>query len=287
MKKIHASIFGAAITIIGLAASVAQLFPRQQELVNTLLVFSVLTFPIGYAAYYFRRRTERGDEQPTLLPPQDIETTSKRCGRIEICAAREEDIEIVALQERQAYKAEDAVPFSVLQAWFRRNPSGFSCFKVRGELAGHFNIIAPKAESLKMLVEGAMVEREVEAESLWPLKDRLRIRNLYVESIAMPGSSEFVKGFAMHCLLQNFESLIARCADPRQLKRVYAMAATDRGEYLVRTLGFRVCRPAGARRDNHNLFVCEYPKLKSMIAEYLAKHEAMSVPAHAPAPVVA
>jgi hypothetical protein len=44
------------------------------------------------------------------------------------------------------------------------------------------------------------------------------------------------------------------------VEAIYAIAATGPGESLLRRLGFQLLKPAGTRRDFHNLF-CAKPAI--------------------------
>ncbi|MCX7426393.1 MAG: hypothetical protein NTW96_12315 [Planctomycetia bacterium] len=56
-------------------------------------------------------------------------------------------------------------------------------------------------------------------------------------------------------VLSNLSAIIQRVADLETVENTYAIAATTKGERLMRWLGFELHSPAERRKDRHNLFV--------------------------------
>jgi len=181
-------------------------------------------------------------------------------------AAGPRDIEWIARLEREVFSPEDAVPESVLQAWYARNPNGFSVLRDDGgSLAGHLDLLPVRPAPLQKFVDGDIKERDLGGEDLYPDSERARIRNLYLESLAVLPQAGRSAVPALRRLLAEFPSLVDRVAERDHLEKLYAVAATKEGDRLLRSLGFEICRKAGRRPDGHDVFATDFKALQARL----------------------
>src|SRR5205085_12175557 len=69
-------------------------------------------------------------------------------------------------------------------------------------------------------------------------------------------------------LLTNFGSLVSRICAVEQVRDVYYIPMTDKGERLIQQLGFRLIGPKDERVDQHPLYVATLKDIRSNI-EYM------------------
>jgi hypothetical protein len=181
-------------------------------------------------------------------------SNGRRAGYV-ITPATPEDVAWIAGLQAETYSAGDAIPERLLKEWYDANPTGFSVIgRPGGERIGHIDILPLRPGVLSAFLEGKVVEKEIRGASLYTPEERGLIRDLYVESLIIRPEEGRSPGAAGARLLNGFPTLIERLCDPLNLRHIYAIAATIKGERLLRRLGFERIKEGRARADHYDVF---------------------------------
>ena len=176
------------------------------------------------------------------------------------------DIEWIAQLEAEMYSGEDVVPEEILREWYAANPTGFFVIKTKnGQNLGHIDILPVRPGTLRLFVEGAILERDIRGDSLYSPGERGSIRDLYIESLAVRVSGKG-KISVLRALALNLPSLLCRIAAPENIETVYGMAATKPGERMMEHLGFQRVLKGEERKDGHAIFSAGFKMLMENIA---------------------
>jgi len=140
--------------------------------------------------------------------------------------------------------------------WFEANPYGFSTIKSSGNgPVGNLDILPIRPNTLRRIVAGTLLERDVTGDCLYGASEKERIEDLYIESFAVdPACARSAPGIIIE-VLSSFIDLVNRICNPGQVHRVYAIAASDEGSGLLARLGFESVGPSDGRRDGHQLYL--------------------------------
>jgi hypothetical protein len=197
------------------------------------------------------------------LEPSDGSAESSKIRRtFQVTQADLDDLHWIGELEAETYSRADAVPPVILDAWFRANPSGFSVIVADNEeRVGHIDILPLRPDALQRFMRGAIVEREIEGKHLFGESERQQVRDLYVESVILKRSAGLSGATTVMFLLSQFLSITRRICDPMQVENVYAIAASNSGEHLMRQVGFSVITPADLREDGHDFFGIQFSDL--------------------------
>jgi len=207
-------------------------------LVESALDETVITIPKGgYRADFTQKK--RGQQLPTTFGPYTIEKA---------CAA---DIQWAAAFAKEVYEGDDVISAKVMLAWHGANPNGFSLIKSDGEAIGNIDVLPVKPDRLSLFENGHCLERDIAAADIYSPSESSQIRDLYVESLVCNNS------IAVAVVLSQFDSLVKRICNPKQVRRILAIAASPDGQNLLRKLGFEVAGVA----QGHSLFVGPYSQV--------------------------
>lgn len=176
-----------------------------------------------------------------------------------------EEVDWIADLEVRTYE-KDAVPLSVLRSWYRTNPNGFSVLHTEsGEMIGHIDLLPLKSAGVTFLNSGSETDKWLTPEMLYPAEEAHLAEAIYIESIIIKDKYNELKPKALYTILAGFESLIGRICDTKKVKEVYGIAASEKGERLVRQLGFRLIRQQSERADQYPLYMGIYDDIKANI----------------------
>ncbi len=183
------------------------------------------------------------------------------------------DLDWIAQLEAESYSGDDAIPGGILKEWYEVNPTGFFVIKgILEERVGHIDILPVRSRVLQLLLEGAILEREIRGDSLYSPDERDSIRELYVESLAVCIPGRYKAG-ALLSLAFNLPSLIENIAALEKIETIYAIAATKPGERVIKRLGFEMIRKGEERKDGHPVFAVSFKTLMDNISQYLKRGE--------------
>jgi hypothetical protein len=263
MKRETSKAVGIFIVIAGVVGVVVQVLtaPAGLRAISFVFLFVTLLFLGIWLVFQSQLRNRKAGR---ALPP--IEQLEDICTGYQIAQATEDEIDWIARLEAQVYTPEDAIPNRVLMEWYEKNPAGFSVIKMtNGQKVGHIDILPLRPTTQKAFLQGHIVEKDVRGDSLYSPSERHLIRDLYVESIIVLPPKGFSKAPAILCVLTNFVSLVERICDPKTVQNVYAIAASQSGDRLLRRLGFDPIISSESRSDHHDLFSVKFSELTKNI----------------------
>ena len=88
-------------------------------------------------------------------------------GDYEIVPAGLHDVMWAADLAKRVYAGLDVIPAQVMLDWFEANPHGFSVVKsLAGDLLGNLDILPIKKNTLRRIVSGELLERDLTGDSL-------------------------------------------------------------------------------------------------------------------------
>ncbi len=198
----------------------------------------------------------------------DADELLKSAQRYSIVPAEETDLAWMAGLEAAAFSTDDAVPVDVLLRWFKKNPNSFNVVATHeGSKIGHINVLPVKPDSLGGFREGSVKETALLADSIFSYAERNSVEDVYVESVVIKPSRTISLAPAMAAILSNFSPIVERIAEITTLKHVHAIAASQRGDKLLKKLGFSCVKPATQRADRHDFYSISFELLSKKIVE--------------------
>jgi hypothetical protein len=208
--------------------------------------------------------------KPESSNPQvpGINGVKAAAARYTIEPATREEIEWIARLEADTYSSEDAIPEYKLKEWYDSNPYGFFIIRMNEQKIGHIDILPLRSGVLEIFRDGKIREKDIPGSGLHTSAEREAIRNLYVESIIISPVQDNIRGMALLHLLSSFVSLVSQIANPGNVENVYAIAASESGENLMKQIGFDRIKAAQARIDGHDLFAAKFVDLAAHITEF-------------------
>jgi len=143
--------------------------------------------------------------------------------------------------------------------WHRENPRGFFIIRaINGERVGNWDILPLRPETLEAFRNGDIIERDMRGEHRpygYAEVSQLQEVDLYIESFVCKSP------LAVAVVLSQFQTLVQRICDPRRVRNIFAIAASDDGINLLKDLGFRVV----GRAQRHDLYACSFSDLSKEI----------------------
>ncbi|MEA2560471.1 MAG: hypothetical protein QOH06_1975 [Acidobacteriota bacterium] len=262
---------GTFLALAGLLGTVVQLLTTTGPLRNAgFLILFVLLILVGVwlAGYnvWLRRKANKG------LP--DMEAMERISASYSVEPATSDEVHWVATLEASVYPPQDAIPEAILREWYNANPNAFFIIRSRsGELVGHLDVLPLRPATMQAFLAGDIVERQIRGDSLYSVAEKGKVRDVYVESIVLaPSQGASSVSAALLSVLGRFGSVLERVCDLENLEHVYAIAASSKGEKLMKGLGFAEMKAADSRADHHKLFGVDFLTLAQKIAALLGDH---------------
>jgi hypothetical protein len=191
----------------------------------------------------------------------------ERITKINIYPATVEDIEWIAKTEAKLFEGVDIIPEEILKEWYYANPTGSYVLKTqRMKQVGHIDILPIRPRVLDLFVEGSLIERQIRGDSLYPRAEKNDIKSLYIECVSICLSGR-ARALALLSLFSNLIPIISSICSLETLENIYAIAATNQGEQIIKRLGFTTVQASNMRQDGHTMFVVDVKKLSGKIAD--------------------
>ena len=263
MRQEFSKAVGIFIAVAGIVGAIVQLLTAPAGLrgISFLLLFAIL---LGLGIWILINGALKNRKASRALPA--IEQLEDICTGYQIAPASAEEIDWIARLEAQIYAPEDAIPKRVLTEWYEKNPDGFSVIRMpNGQKVGHIDILPLRPATQKAFLQGDIVEKDIRGDSLYAPSERHLIENLYVESIIVLPPKGYSKAPAILCVLTNFVGLVERICNPNTVNSIYAIAASQSGDRLLRRLGFDSIGSSDGRIDGHDLFTIKFSELRKNI----------------------
>jgi hypothetical protein len=264
MKREISKAVGMFIAIAGIVGVVVQLLttPAGLRAISFLFLFVTL---LGLGIWLISQSKFKNRKASRALPP--VEQIEDICTGYQIAQASADEIDWIARLEAQVYTPDDAIPKRVLMEWYEKNATGFSVIRMtNGQKVGHIDILPLRPATQKAFLQGDIVEKDIRGDSLYSRSESQLIQDLYVESIIVLPPKGFSKAPAILCVLTNFIALVGRMCDPNSVQKIYAIAASQSGDRLLRRLGFDPIGSSEGRVDHHDLFSVQFSELTKNIA---------------------
>lgn len=159
-------------------------------------------------------------------------TATPASSQVEVDVATADDLQWIGSLECEHYGGWRAVAQERLREWHHANPNAFLVIREGGQRRGHVTLLPLRPAMQHALAAGTRTEGQITAADIFRPHERRHVRDLYLESlIAEPLHllGEFVSTFGRH---------VARLADLRHLRHLYAYPATDAGRLLMTNLSF-------------------------------------------------
>jgi hypothetical protein len=255
------------VLIVGLLGTLITVLSAPARLrIIAGIAFALLATVVAVIILWRRVSRLRRSQKGLLNDDALIAITS----RFTLRPADKTDVDWIAAQEAEVYSADDAIPAEIMQEWFAANPYAFivicDCHSAR---VGHLNILPIKPNTLNMLIEGKIRERDIRGDSMYSVAERELVSGLWVESIALNISNRYLRARALLNVFEKAREIIERLADPARLSNFYALSATRAGDCLIKRFGFQVASPRDKRSDSHDLY-CATTDIILQKAEQLA-----------------
>lgn len=248
--------------------------PRHLRLIFGV-TFTLLAIVVVLIILWRRVSKLRRSQKALLSDDALIAVTS----RFVLRPADKSDVDWVAAQEAQVYSDDDAIPADTLREWFAANPYAFNVIcDLHASRVGHFNILPIKPNTLQMLIDGKIRERDVRGDSIYSAAERDAVLCLWVESITIDVSNPYLRARALLNVFERAHDTIERLANPVNLTQFYALSATRAGDDLIKRFGFQIASTQNKRTDGHDLYCVSYEVIKRKAEELLVHTESNRPP---------
>jgi hypothetical protein len=260
-------VINVSIALVGLLGSVISVLTAPPHLRLIFGVAFALLAIVVVLIILWRRVSKLRRSQKALLSDDALIAVTSR---FVLRPADKSDVDWVAAQEAQVYSDDDAIPADILREWFAANPYAFNIIcDLQASRVGHFNIIPIKPNTLQLLLDGKIRERDVRGDSIYSAAERDAVSCLWVESIAIDVSNPYLRARALLNVFERAHDTIERLANPVNLTHFYALSATSAGDNLIKRFGFQVASAQSKRTDGHDLYCASYEVIKRKTEDLL------------------
>jgi hypothetical protein len=258
------NVFIALAGLLGTVISVLSAPPNLRFIFG--VAFALLAIVVVLVILWNRVSKLRRSQKILLSDDALIAVTS----RFVLRSAHKSDVDWVAAQEAKVYSEDDAIPSEILQEWFAANPYAFNIIcDLHAARVGHLNLIPIKPNTLQMLLDGKIRERDVRADSIYSAAERDAVSCLWVESITIDVPNPYLRARALLNVFERAHDTIERLAHPASLTHFYALSATRAGDNLIKRFGFKVASARNKRTDGHDLYCASYEVIKRKAEDLL------------------
>jgi hypothetical protein len=150
----------------------------------------------------------------------------------------------------------ESIPFHQFESWRAKNANIVGCLTAtRGNVVGYFDVLPLESAFLAQFIAGRLVESEISHEDVLTAEQAVACEQLYLASIAVPDPDTFIGQQRAAVLIWGLLRYLQHFYPGDQRRKLFALAATDKGEKAVQTFGFKIHTPGSARKDGHDLYV--------------------------------
>ncbi len=234
--------------------------PRRRPALGTDELVSYLSVASGVARWMatqpewprfveYWRRGEAGEEAARA------DTPSGDWLDLRIAEASVGDLEEVVLLDHNAFEPDDWMDYEVFVSWHERDPGTFVCARLSGApLAGYYSRLFLRPAVLEALKLGRVREKDLGPEDLISAEEITNQTSVYVFSLVVRAAY----GPVTPLLLSHLGHELHRLYREGELRRVYALAATEAGKRLIEDrFGFSLVARAEDRPDRHPMYELE------------------------------
>jgi hypothetical protein len=192
-----------------------------------------------------------------------------------VVRASAKDITWTVQLRADCYREDEALSEDILQEWYSVNPNGFWIVReVNGPRVGHLDLLPIRPRTLKRFCHGTITEQEITGDSLYSEDEKELVTDLYLEGIIispLEGSPQTANAVAMRAVLHNFGTIINSICDPKNLRYLYGVAASDSGKKALLDLDFQLLQSGEKRKDHSDLFEADYLTVAKRVSEICGK----------------
>lgn len=241
----------AFIFLVGVASGLAQLLPVSITPVRSISVLTICSLlSVGYAIYQGRRTYLPVEAMaPCITGPDD---------HFALCCPCSESVSRQANDLANRHYAGENISFDHYELWRNKNKSILVCLITSTqEVVGYFDVLPLTSTFMNNFLSGRMIEKEIRPSDILPRQHASRSRKLYLGGVAVRDPDMFIGRRHASILVWGLLKYIDTYYPPTVHRQLYALAATDEGERLLRRFGFCLKSSALERKDNHNLYMLD------------------------------
>lgn len=184
-----------------------------------------------------------------FIPPEVASPLRLRCTLCSAGNLREAN-ELAA-----QYYGRDRIPNPLAESWRQKNPFAFACLLTDdGRLDASFGAMALSQSFMDQLIAGNVVESQLDPRDILTWEETRRADRIYISGVVVRDAGTDLGHERARILIWSMLRYFTEFFDRPFVKRLYALAATDDGERLLKGLGFELEVAAENRRDRHNLY---------------------------------
>ena len=237
-------------TLVGVVASLAQLFPDLKLSLRTSFVLIGISAAIGAVYAYKKHRAFH-------LPVEDLVPDSPGIGpalSLECSTKRNVLSQVLDLAKRM-YPRVDPPPLDRYQRLVAVNPALLAVlFDSSREVVGYFDVYPLRPDFCDLLFKGLRGELDARPEHILPPEEAWQARRLYLAGLAVekPKSIPGARRASILCwgLLEYLQHFYGGASD----REIFAEAVTEEGRVILREFGFTLESPAAERKDPYPMY---------------------------------
>jgi hypothetical protein len=246
---------------LGALSSVAQFFPVLQSLA-VVVIAAVAVGAVVWALVASRQPSLPADDAAPLsgaivTTPVFVLTTENGRAQLE----QTHDLAV------RVFPGVSPIPVDRYTGFLRVNPYVLACLVDRNrEVAGYFDVFPLTPVFMEQLLSGAAGEADIRPHHLLPAEEAAHAQALYLGGIAVKDHKRMVGRRCASILVWGLLRYLTEVYPPVPGRRLYAEAATDEGESLLRAFEFELVGGRRGRKDPFRVYVSELdePKLTLM-----------------------
>jgi hypothetical protein len=231
----------------------------------------IILFQNGAPNLLARLKIELGG--PLTLIPKPRQFTAEISMEYQFQLEKVSIDEIPDLQSkgRIFFNTQDHLPTKLLESWHYADQNSYrKIVNKNGRIVGFFIILFPKHEHMLAFSRGFLIERSLKRSMLISRKEKQTLQENYAYiSVVVGEPGAVINNICIILLLAKY--LDCMCSY-RDIRKLYAMAATNDGHHLMSSLGFYLHTPGVERKDGEDFFETNIEELKCTLFEYLTNN---------------
>jgi hypothetical protein len=153
----------------------------------------------------------------------------------------------------------DHVDLEILEQWRLRNPQGFMQIEnEQHELTACFVILGLRPSFFTQLIEGTVVEAQIEGETVLPMRESKRQSRIYISGVMVRDPKSYIGAkrarVMIYCILKYLRHHYGFD------KEFFAVALNRQSDQLLKSLNFVVVTPHDRRQDHHDFYCLKSTK---------------------------
>lgn len=176
-----------------------------------------------------------------------------------------EELREFSKKDKSIYPYDNLISYNTKIEWLKKNKNVFYVYADDfGELLAHINLLPITEECYNRLVSGEWTEYDIEADNIYSLSEKNKVRHIYIESFVCI-NKPILPFFAIM-----FEKILESLAMPNKNDiQLGAVAGTAEGKLLLRNYGFKKVNIIMDPTDGlfYDFMVSNWQSLKTLIRQ--------------------